>query len=293
AWAPLKTITNTTAGLMRSGQITFDPPSNWKTASLNGDTPQFYFVRYRTISPGGAPAALALLGRGYVNAPGATHAVIPPFDYRADLNHDGYLDNAEYAHRRAGMDARLVYETRYFNQYGQMRPFTNPSNAAFRSWVVDFHVRFLKAHPLADGLFVDNSGGRAPVDDGVVRESRADYSSDYGSMLSAIGKGIAPRWVLANTSGGQTDADGVIRQNTGYYEEFALRPLASNYQQFEFVAALIAHRQSLKNPAPYAVLDALPTGGSPTDPRTQPATPAHYHPLAHPHTTLRDVFCRC
>jgi hypothetical protein len=109
-------------------------------------------------------------------------------------------------------------------------------------------------------------------------------------MLNAIGRAIAPHWLMANTSGGQYDADGVIRQNTAYYEEFALRPLASNYTQFEDMANLIAHRQSLKSPAPYAVLDSLPTGGSPTDARTQLATLAYYYLVGDPKKTFLNFY---
>ena len=35
-WAPLTTLTDTTAGFTQSGQVTFDPPADWQAASLNG-----------------------------------------------------------------------------------------------------------------------------------------------------------------------------------------------------------------------------------------------------------------
>jgi hypothetical protein len=44
----------------------------------------------------------------------------------------------------------------------------------------------------------------------------------------------------------------------------------------------VAHRASLTWPAPYAVLDSLPRGGSPTDARTQIATLAYYYLIADP-----------
>jgi hypothetical protein len=95
---------------------------------------------------------------------------------------------------------------------------------------------------------------------------------------------------MANTSGGQSVADGVISQNTGYFEEFALRPLAQGWEQFEDLANTIAHRAALRNPSPYAVLDSLPTGGSPTDGRTQLATLAEYYLLADPKNTFLDFY---
>jgi hypothetical protein len=171
-----------------------------------------------------------------------------------------------------------------------MRFATNPGDAAFRSWAVDYAVRYLNSHPQAAGLFVDNSGGRLPVAAGSVLEPAATYASDYGSLLYAIGRAIAPRWILANTAGGGTAADPVIQSVQGYYEELALRPLANNYQQFEALAGLVAHRTALQSPAPYAVLDSYPGGGSQTDPRTLLATLASYYLLADPNTTFLDFF---
>jgi hypothetical protein len=290
AWAPLTTLANTTAGLTRSGQVRFDPPANWKPAIVDGSKRLFY-VRFRTTANGTAPVANTILGHDYVRAGAGISGVIPAFDSAADTNRDGYLNDAEYARRRPGKDARFFYESRVFHgSYGQMRFATNPSNPAFRNWAVDYHFRLLAGQPLADGLFVDNSGGKAPVKDSDVLEPVSTYSSDYGAMLNAIGQRIAPRWLLANTAGGGTVADGVVRQNTAYYEEFAIRALAHNYQQFEDLAGLVEHRSRLRSPAPYAVLDSLPTGGSPTDARTQLATLSYYYLLADPETTFLNFF---
>jgi hypothetical protein len=285
-WATLKTVTDTTAGLAHGGRITFDPPSNWVTGSING-TNRLYYVRLRTINDGLAPVARTILGRDYVNAHGTNSGIVPVFDFSADKNHDGYLDDAEYAHRRLGMDARFVYETRDASSYGQERPATNPADAAFRAWAIDYTKRLLRSHPLAAGLFMDNSSGKQPVNDADVAESLATYTRDYGALLKQIGKAIAPHWILANTSGGQTNADGVVAQDTSYFEEFALRPLVTDFVAFEDMAAQVAHRAAL-NPNGFAVLDSLPTGGSPTDPRTQMATLAYYYLLADPVHTFLD-----
>src|SRR5207253_7595885 len=129
-WTALRTLGNTTAGLTRSGQVLFDPPADWKTAAIGGSARLFY-VRVRTVSDGVAPVVHSILGRDYVNARGTSAGVVPVFDGLADANHDGYLSDAEFAHHRAGMNARFVYETRLVQSYGQMRPTTNPSNAAF------------------------------------------------------------------------------------------------------------------------------------------------------------------
>jgi hypothetical protein len=289
AWGTLTTVTDGTARLARSGQITFDPPSNWKAASINGSA-LMYYVRVRTVTGGRAPVVDTALGRDYTGANGGTSGVIPAFDYSADTNHDGYLSDAEYAHRKPGMNARFAYESRlFYGSYGAERFATNPSSAGFRAWAVDYSQRFLAARPNTAGLFVDNSSGNSQVT-APIRESVATYTADYGSLLAAVGKAVAPHWLLANTVGGGTAADPVVDQGTAYFEEFALRPLTASYLQFEDTAALVAHRASLETPPPYAVLDSLPAGGSPTDPRTQLATLAYYYLLADPSRTFLDLY---
>ncbi len=290
AWATLSTVRNSTQGLTRSGQITFDPPANWKAAKLNGSARLFY-VRLRTTVAGTAPVANTLLGRDYVSAGGTTNGTIPAFDAAADANRDGYLNDTEYTRRASGKNARFLYESRLFQaSYGQMRPATNPSSQYFRNWAADYHLRFLNSQPLADGLFVDNSTGRLPVKDSDLLESVSSYANDYGTLIDVLARAVAPRWLLPNTSSGGTDADPVVRATTAYYEEFAIRALAHHYQQFEDLAATIGHRQDLRTPAPYAVLDSLPTGGSPTDARTQLATLAYYYLLADPDRTFLNFF---
>jgi hypothetical protein len=290
AWATLRTLSNTTAGLTRSGQILFDPPRDWKAASLGGSA-RLYYVRFRTVANGRAPVGNTLFGRDYVGARGTTRGTIPAFDAAADLDRDGYLNDAEYARRASGKNARFAYESRmFYGHYGQMRFGVNVSNAALRAWAVNYSQRYLASRPFASGLFVDNSIGSPLVDPQQVLEPVSSYAADYGSLLNAIGRAIAPRWILANTAGAGTRADAIVRQNTAYYEEFAIRPLSHNYRNFEDVAALIARRQALQSPSPYAILDSLPAGGSPTDPRTQIATLAYYYLLADPERTFLNFY---
>jgi hypothetical protein len=289
-WAPLTTLSDTTAGLTRSGQILFDPPAGWKTATVNSSARMFY-LRIRTLSGGTAPVASTILGRDYVGANGTTSGTIPAFDTAADLNHDGYLNDAEYAKRAPGKDARFLYESRaFYASYGQMRFTSNPSNLGFKNWAVDYSLRTLSSYPLANGLFEDNSGGNAPVTAGSVVEPVASYAGDYAAMLNAIGQAIAPRWILANTAGDGSIATAVVSKVPAYYEEGAIGALADNYQTFEYVAGLVAQRAALAAPGSYAVLDSRPDGGSTTDSRTQLATLAYYYLIADPHTTFLDFF---
>ncbi len=247
-----------------------------------------YYIRIRTTSGGTAPIANSILGRNYVNASGSPPSgVIPVFDSAADQNNDGYLNDAEYARAPPGkmhgscMRAESFIRTMARCDLSQIR-----QDVDVRNWVADYQLRFLNSNLLADGLFIDNSGGRSPLGAIQTIESSANYSEDYGSLLAAINTKIAPRWVAANTAGGGYDADAVIRNTPASVEEFALRPLASTYSQFEDEAALIAHRLSLQSPSAYLILDSLPTGGSTTDPRTQLATLAYYYFVADPNNTF-------
>lgn len=284
-WKSLRTLSDTTNGVRRSGTVTFDPPSDWRMSSVNGSANLFY-VRYRTTGVGLAPVAASIRGRDYVNAQGKPTGTIPAFDEAADRNHDGYLADTEFRYRRPGSDARFAYESRlFFPAYGQMRFATNPADGGFRNWAVDYARRFLATHPLADGLFLDNSYGRLQVDARGLHEPVTKYAEDYASLLGSINSGIGRRIVIANTAGSGASAAPLARYGISFIEEFALRPLAHTWQQFQDVADLTANRFRLMGPNGYAILDTYPAGGSPTDPRTQVAALAYYYLLADPART--------
>jgi hypothetical protein len=290
AWGALPTREDTTGRLARSGQLAFDPPADWKPASVGGSARLFY-VRFRTTSDGTAPAASGLLGRDYVGAHGTTSGTVPVFDEQADANGDGYLDDAEYARRSPGKDARFRYESRLFTEtYGQMRYSTHPSDAGFRAWCVEHHRRLLQQYPLATGLFMDNSGGKVPVRPGDVLEPVTHYGEDLGALLRAVREAAAPRLVLANTVGGYANAESVIRQNPAYFEEFAIRPLSHPWSFFEELAGMVAKRSTLTDPPPYAVLDSHPQKGEQLDPRLQLGTLAYYYLLADPDSTFLMLY---
>ena len=186
--------------------------------------------------------------------------------------------------------ARFVYESRlFFPSYGQMRFSTNPSNAQFQQWASDYLVRLLNQNPLAGGLFMDNSMGKAPTSSGTI-ESTATYSQDYANLLTNIDQAIAPRWIIANTSGGYQGSElPIIAAGIPYYEEFMLRPLSDNYKRFLDNTSKIATREQT-NPTEYGVLDSSPAGGSPTDSRTELATLAYYYLLANPTYNFLDFY---
>jgi hypothetical protein len=167
-----------------------------------------------------------------------------------------------------------------------MRYSTHASNAGFRAWCVDHHERLLQHHPLAGGLFMDNSGGKVPVKPADVLEPLTTYAKDLGATLHAIDRAVAPRLVLANTVGGYANAEHIVRQSPAYFEEFAIRPQSHPWSFVEDLAALVAKRSALTSPPPYAVLDSHPQKGDQLDPRLQLGTLAYYYLLADPESTF-------
>src|SRR5205085_12055767 len=122
AWQTLPLGSYVTANFTHSGRLTFDPPADWQTAHLSTGPGKLFYVRFRTVSGGTAPTAGTVLGRDFVTANGGSSGTVPAFDAAADANGDGYLGDAEFAHRRPGFDARFVYESRIFYPYhGQFR----------------------------------------------------------------------------------------------------------------------------------------------------------------------------
>ena len=288
AWKTLTLRQDGTGGLRTSGQITFDPPADWVASAMTPGGVRLFSVRFRvtagTLEQGAE--LKTVFGRDYVNANGAQAGTIPAFDYSADKNGDGYLNDAEYATRKAGMDARFVYESRlFYPYYGQMRYVTNPSSSAVRHWAGDYHARLLNASPLADGIFMDNSTGKIPFAGISVLEPTGTFSEDSGALMDAVSRSIAPRWVLANTAGGSTTADAIVAGSAGSFEEFLLRPMSANWSEVGDAAALVARRLNTAG-NPYLVLDSTAQGGAAFDARTQIATLSYYYLLADPTRTF-------
>jgi hypothetical protein len=261
-------------------------------AASVGGSDRLYYARFRVTAGTSdqSPELRTVLGRDYVNANGAFSGVIPAFDHAADLNDDGYLNDAEFAARAAGLNARFEYESRLFYPfYGQMRFVTNPSDSNVRRWAADYHVRLLSGNPLADGIFMDNATGRVPFPGISVLEPTNAFSIDSGALMGAISRAIQPRWVLANTAGGRLDAAAISANSVGVFEEFLLRPLQANWSEVGDAVNLINARLA-PGGAPYLVIDTHPASGSPTDPRTLTAALAYYYLVADPERTFLMFF---
>ena len=288
AWKVLTLTADGTANFTRGGKLTFEPPADWVTSRV-GDGDKLFTVRVRTTAgaAAGAPVATTVLGRDYVNANGKPAGTVPAFDAVADKDNDGYLSAAEYAARAPGKDARFSYESRlFYPYYGQMRFVTNPSSAAVRNWAVAYHRQQLAANPLADGVFLDNSNGRLPLNGASVIEPTAAYGNDYAAVVSAITRKLAGKVILTNTSGGNDDATPVAAVSTGVFEEFVLRPTEANWSGFNDVASLVKSRMASDSPSPYAILDSHPGSFPVGTDRVKMGTLAYYYLVADPDKTM-------
>jgi hypothetical protein len=285
-WKPLDLIQDTTEGFRKTGQVIFDPPRDWSTASPNGSAP-LYYVRVRSINGTNPPWAATILGRDYVGSDGKGEGVIPVFDMSADRDGDGYLNDKEYATRAAGKDARFLYESRaFYPAYGENRFATNIANPMFREWIADYAYRYLEKYPKALGIFMDNSISKIGFDQNQIAEPITDYAVRYSELLQYINQRIAPRWVIANVAGGGQAIDHLASKGISFLEEFAIRPLSASYSQFEDVASNLERRLILAEGRSYAILDSLVPNGLMLDPRAQIATLAYYYLLADPEHTL-------
>lgn len=290
-WKPLALLQDGTNGQRQSGRITFDPPQDWVTATLSGGA-RLYYIRFRVTNGTAEQQAVwqRALGRDYVQANGGNSGIIPAFDSSADKDGDGYLNDAEYARRRPGYDARFVYESRlFYPYYGQMRFVTNPADVAVRRWAADYHWRLLQDYPQADGLFLDNATGRVPFTGISVQEATAAFDIDSAALVAAISRAIVPRWIMLNTAGGGMDASPLTSAAAASFEEFLLRPLQANWTQVLDTADLVASRLAPGRSA-YLVLDTHPAPAKPTDPRVQIAALAYYYLLADPQRTFLMFF---
>jgi hypothetical protein len=294
AWRPLALEADKTAGLRVSGAVSFEPPRDWRPAALPGTSARLYYVRARTTAgtAAAAPVAATIMGRDYVGANGQPNGTIPAFDTRADGNGDGYLSAAEYAVRKPGFDARFVHESRLFYPfYGQMRFAVNPAPEPVRDWAADFHSRLLTDTPLADGVFLDNSNGKPPLNGAVVREPvGSTFPQAAGGLVAAVADGIAPKLVMTNTAGATTQAVPTAAASAAVFEEFLLRPMQATWSQVGDAANVVNSRLTAADPPPYVVIDTHPVGGSATDPRTQMATLAYYYLLGDPEKTFLMFF---
>jgi hypothetical protein len=289
-WKTLNLLTNGTNNFTSTGQLIFDPPADWKPAKVGSSTQPLYYLRVATTA-GTGPTARTLFGRDYVNANGGSTGTIPAFDSAADRNADGYLNDAEYATRQAGMNARFEHESRLFYPfYGQMRFVTNPGSVSVDRWAADYHVRLLADFPQADGVFLDNSNGKLPFAGTPVKESTATFTADLAAAVGAVTRALPGKWVVTNTAGSIAEGNPVAAQSTAAFEEFLLRPYDHNWSNVLDMQNRINGRLASDSPSPYVIIDTHPGSGDIRTERLRQGALAYYYLLGDPDKTFLMFF---
>jgi hypothetical protein len=286
-WKTLQLLSNSTANFTSSGQLIFDPPADWKAAKMRGTSQALYYVRAVTTQ-GTGPTARTLYGRDYVGAAGGSSGTIPAFDDQADKNHDGYLNDAEYAARRAGLNARFVHESRlFYPYYGQMRFVTNPGGVAEQRWAADYHQRLLAQFPQADGVFLDNSNGKLPFAGTPVKESVSSFTEDLAAAVGAVRRALPGKWVVSNTAGSIAEGDPIARESHAVFEEFLLRPNDHNWSNLIDMQDRVNRRLATGS---YAIIDTHAGSGSIATERTRMGALSYYYLLGDPDDTFLMFF---
>ncbi|MDQ3168331.1 MAG: Ig-like domain-containing protein, partial [Chloroflexota bacterium] len=257
AWADLTLLSDATSGFTVLGadrQAVFDPPSGWVVAkrpsvgagNFGGDYRYGYFLRVLTTASGTAPVGTIMTENWDGNdINGVTAPTFQAFDRRADADGDGYLNASEYANRRTGMDARFRYQSRHDYNYGTWRPATDPGDARFREWIIDYTVRNKAANPLLGGYFMDNSIpnrrgrlGRNGVDEASIR-----YGENMGSFCGRLWSDTG-LWIAGNLFGysGTSDITAINYGLKGWTNESLLQAWRDNRATFNTRRASIVAR---------------------------------------------------
>ena len=293
AWAPLSASPAnpfTTTGADKV--VAFDPPADWKTTAIAGADDKFFYIRAATtsVSASAPPQATKIMSEDFVATSG-TLVTVPAFDATVDANADGYLDATEYANpaRAAGKTARLLWWSRMFSSYGQMRYATNPSSWGYRVWSSWYHRHFLPTQINADGIFMDNSLSTDPYPNwpkpGVAapfatRECAVPctgascvcttYPTDYGKLIEKVNQEYqVSAFTVMNTSNFTTGPNTALAQVAkGFtYEEFAFRPLQHMANSYKDSLVPVLGRATV-SPRPHVIHDVY-VGGPPPDPTTK------------------------
>lgn len=198
-----------------------------------------------------------------------------------------------------GKDARFVYESR-MALYGDWRLAARCGSANLSAWGASYWAGVLGLSGNTDfnGFFMDNSTGKAGFASNAALESSTTYPTDYAACVNAIYRGLTDhptmgaRWVLMNIAGvaSPSVAASMLPYCPTWWYEFALKPLADSWSQFETFAATVATLQAATSPAPIGMIDSSTASGGNTGVEQTPANLynvlPYYYALSTPDTYL-------
>ncbi len=202
-------------------------------AGINGAITLSTTVRLGTAPTSGT--GNYTLQDGYGNA--------PLFDASADLDNDRYLNDAEYAARKPGYDARFLWESRVCLPGGLTRYPTLAASSQLAAWGADFGTRLLATvaaanPPGASGLMFDNVQGSVNIGGYVPAEGLGVPDTEQGNCnrgcMQAM-RSAGYEAYLQNIAGGASLAstNRILAHAPYAYEEFGIRvsnPKATDFK---------------------------------------------------------------
>jgi hypothetical protein len=239
AWTALG-ITDGTLLLQQSGKVAFAPPADWShTAAAGWD---LFWVRLRCTQAGSvSPAARAAVQysrtyewRGvpgvaqqkYASSGDGNSWIVPGWDPANDPNHDGYVDDAEFASlKNNSATARFEYRAKVPAWYFSNRWVMNLADPDFLAYAGNTSHAALVATG-CDGIYVDNVSNTLPdATNGksAYREypDPAAYSADVIHFLHTLRQYLPGATLLINggwsTPGIIDEVDGALHESCFYY----------------------------------------------------------------------------
>jgi hypothetical protein len=277
AWSTLS-VSDGTSGMTANGSMVFDPPADWISCKVSSTSYRLLWVRVRVSAAATvAPVMSSILCTDYTSGGSSGYSgTIPAFDYAADLDGDGYLNDTEYAARAAGKDARFAYQGRALTpNYGQKRYPTRPDDPHFVSYITQYHVALVGGLSYYNGIMMDNTIPTSYVAEGTVVETVGDFAAANGALVNAVWRAIdtnvdGSKWVLPNT--GAMYSQIITALVPAWIGEFWFRPQGplTHWQVWETQIAQVAVAQATTVPEPIGVVDTHPQGSAgATDTRFQ------------------------
>ncbi|PIS07776.1 hypothetical protein COT78_01825 [Candidatus Berkelbacteria bacterium CG10_big_fil_rev_8_21_14_0_10_43_13] len=174
AWLPLTTISDSTNNFSQSGMVHFAPPVNWSVAKLPGDDAAYYWLRFSEADMtksvtftahkvletntnwDGIPAISLTPYAVSAYSMYRQNVIIPGWDVTNDTNHDGYVDDIEFANRsNKQASARFRYQSQLPASYLVGRWEANYADPTYQQFAAD-QARQLLSDTGTTRLFVDN-----------------------------------------------------------------------------------------------------------------------------------------
>lgn len=275
-WTRMPLISDTTSGLYADGRMHFNPMQtpSWKrmvaaTGAVDSSAAGMlwdtifsgaypgYYLRYRTVRAGTTPIVGTMHNADFCNQKDSGSGIIPAFDYAADIDGDGYLNDVEYSGHAAIATARFSWHSRMPTGYGNTVLWGNMAKQTFKAWCATWITRGITSD--LDGYFMDNSHAGQLFARNQTVEDTTTYGQDYGAMLNYTWRNLSStsrgsRFLVPNM--GTSPVQSITQQLPIAYMEVMLQD-SDTWTQFNVNANYIANQSTYYSPAPIQIIDTF------------------------------------